>query len=64
MNWVNWMNELGALGELEESEELDELVGKVLHLLNGSVQVLSCQGGGQVGRVGGDHDQGEQVPHP
>ena len=27
------------------------------------VEVLRSQGGGQVGGVGGDHDQGEQVPH-
>ena len=28
------------------------------------MKVLGCQGGRQVGRVGGDHDEGEQVPHP
>ena len=28
------------------------------------MKVLCCQGGRQVGRVGGDHDEGEQVPHP
>ena len=27
------------------------------------VEVLRSQGGGQVGGVGGDHDEGEQVPH-
>ena len=27
------------------------------------MKVLCCQGGRQVGRVGGDHDQGEEVPH-
>ena len=27
------------------------------------VEVLCSEGGGQVGGVGGDHDEGEQVPH-
>ena len=35
----------------------------MLHLAYRSVKVLGGEGGGEVGRVGGDHDQGEEVPH-
>ena len=38
-------------------------LSQILHLANRSVQVLGSEGGGEVGRVGGDHDQGEEVPH-
>ena len=27
------------------------------------MEVLCCEGGSEVGGVGGDHDEGEQVPH-
>ena len=27
------------------------------------MKVLCCEGGSEVGCVGGDHDEGEQVPH-
>ena len=30
---------------------------------DGVVEVLCCEGGSEVGGVGGDHDEGEQVPH-
>ena len=38
-------------------------LSQILHLANRSVKVLGSEGGGEVGRVGGDHDQGEEVPH-
>ena len=28
------------------------------------MEVLGGEGGGQVGGVGGDHDEGEEIPHP
>ena len=60
----NHLEKVGG-GSTTHAAVLDlDLVGEVLHLLDGRVQVLGGEGGGQVGRVGGDHDQGEEVPHP
>ena len=39
---------------------MEEILGR----LDGSVEVLRREGGGEVGGVGGDHDEGEEIPHP
>ena len=36
---------------------------KILGGADGVVEVLCCERGCEVGGVGGDHDEGEQVPH-
>ena len=40
------------------------LLGQVLGRLDGGLHPLDCEESRQVGRVGGDHDQGEEPPHP
>ena len=39
------------------------LLGEVLGRLDGGLHPLDGEEGGQVGGVGGDHDQGEEPPH-
>ena len=40
------------------------LGGEILSIRDWSVERLSGEGGGQVGRVGGEQDQGEKVEDP
>ena len=50
-------------GSVSKTSILDDiLVGKILRRIDGGVEVLCCQGGRQVGRVGGDQDQSEEPP--
>jgi len=39
------------------------LLGEVLGRLDGGLHALDGEEGGQVGRVRGDHDEGEEPPH-
>jgi hypothetical protein len=39
------------------------LLGQIFCRLNGGVHPLDGEESGQIGRVGGNHDQGEEPPH-
>ena len=55
----------GSRGSRLEAAILDlGLLGEVLGRLDVRLHPLHSEEGGQVGRIGGDHDQGEEEPHP
>ena len=54
----------GSRGSRLEAAILDlGLLGEVLGRLDGRLHPLHSEEGGQVGRIGADHDQGEEPPH-